>query len=170
MKQPKITARKRSCGKIMFSQVSVCSRGNLWYHVLSGVGWVSLAPGPLLGWVCQGVGTALDMGPQERGEYLPPNPNPLELDTTRYGRQVGDTHPTGMLSCYPDIFALMNVKGIRIKGNVFEFLSSLGVASSLVYLTYSNFNIRVHAWNIICLEFVPSKIVNSKRDVVEYPV
>ena len=151
----------------MFSQVSVCSRGNLWYHVLSGVGWVSLAPGPLLGWVCQRVGTALDMGPQEG---LPLNPNPLELDTTRYGRQVGDTQPTGMLCCYPDIFALMNVKGIRMKGNVFEFLYSLGVASSLVYLTYSNFNIRVHAWNIICLEFVPNKIVNSKHDVVEYPV
>ena len=38
MKQPKITARKRSCGKVMFSRVSVCTRGNLWYHVLSGVG------------------------------------------------------------------------------------------------------------------------------------
>ena len=42
------TARKRSCGKVMFSKVSVCSQGYLCSHVLFR-GWVSMVPGPFWG-------------------------------------------------------------------------------------------------------------------------
>ena len=66
---------------------------------------------------------------------------------------------------YPDTFTIMNVKG-----NVFKYLSTSSMAGSLICLTYSNFNIIVHVWNIVSLKFVPNKVVNSKYDVVEYPV
>ena len=47
-----LTDRKRSCGKVMFSQVSVCARGigYPWYQVISR-GRVSLVPS-----LFQGVG------------------------------------------------------------------------------------------------------------------
>ena len=66
-----VTARQRSCGKVMFSEVFVCPHGCifLWSHVLSR-GWVSLVPGPL-GWeVCPGCGNVWGVG-MSRGGYSP---------------------------------------------------------------------------------------------------
>ena len=42
-----ITAHKRSCGKVMFSQVSMGVSGYLWSHVLSGLRylWYQVPPG-----------------------------------------------------------------------------------------------------------------------------
>ena len=49
-----VTARQRSLGKVMFSQVSVCLQG----------GWVSLVPCLFWGWIC------LVPGPFQRGGYV----------------------------------------------------------------------------------------------------
>ena len=51
---------KRSCGKVMFSQVSVHGGVSLvprpfWFHVFSG-DWLSLVPGYFRRWVCPGGG------------------------------------------------------------------------------------------------------------------
>ena len=62
-----ITARQRSCGKVMFSQVCICLRkgasGYALSRVPSGVGWGVCMPGPRPflrgmsgGWVCPGMG------------------------------------------------------------------------------------------------------------------
>ena len=60
-----VTARKRSCGKVMFSQVFVCPQGGgyLWYQVLSGLnisgrGWYVQGMG-MIGRVCPGVGMSM---------------------------------------------------------------------------------------------------------------
>ena len=39
-KQIFVTARKRNCGKVMFSQTSVCSRGGRGRYVTCIMGWV----------------------------------------------------------------------------------------------------------------------------------
>ena len=65
------TARKQSCGKVMFSQVCV--------SVHRGWGWV------------------LPRGGYSRGWVLIPLPDTWV--TIGYGQQTGGTHGTGMLSC-----------------------------------------------------------------------
>ena len=85
------TAGKRSCGKVMFSQVSVCPQISryLLYQVHSR-GWICQGDGILTpsewvspgGWLCPG------------GHSIPPPPNQGTWDTTGYSRQAGGTHPT----------------------------------------------------------------------------
>ena len=59
-----VTGRKRSCGKVMFSQVFVCPQGGyLWYQVLSGLnisrgGWYVQGMG-MIGRVCPEVGMSM---------------------------------------------------------------------------------------------------------------
>ena len=91
-----VTARQRSCGNIMFSQVSVFPQG--------GRGWVSLVPCPFLGWYVWSHVTSRRGGkrcvcPEEYHMGPPPHP-PRTCDTTGHGRQAGGTHNIGMLSCY----------------------------------------------------------------------
>ena len=58
---------------------------------------------------------------------------------------------------------------VNVKGNVFEFRSAFGMASSMVYyLTSSNVNIRIHVWNY-CMSEICSK-QNRKHGVTEYPL
>ena len=74
------TARKRSCGKIMFPQMSICSQ------------------------VEGGLGTSHASWDRSHGKVLPlsqtsdegtsPSLPPPDI------MQAGGTHPTGMLSCY----------------------------------------------------------------------
>ena len=74
------TARQRSCGKAMFSQVSVCPSGGVGISCpMFFLGWISLVPGPFWGvamsmeWVCPWGGYVQrcvltpDMGPQGGG-------------------------------------------------------------------------------------------------------
>ena len=59
-----VTPRKRSCGKVMISQVFFCSQGGyLWYQVLSGLnisrgGWYVQGMG-MIGRVCPWVGMSM---------------------------------------------------------------------------------------------------------------
>ena len=66
IKQSIITARKRSCGKVMFSQVSVCPQGVGISSPMffSDGGGASLVPGPFLKWVgyVQGLGVFMSRG------------------------------------------------------------------------------------------------------------
>ena len=72
------TTRRRSYVKVIFSQVSVCSRGR----------WVSLVPEP-----------SMVVG-MSRGWAPIPYHGHLVAATIRAIRQAGRTNPTGMLSCY----------------------------------------------------------------------
>ena len=87
----RIYRRQRICGKVMFSQMFFSSQGYLWSHVLS-VAVSILVPGPF-----QGVGMS------------------RRVDATGYGRHAGGTHPTGMLSCCPDIFGCDVIAGKNIE-------------------------------------------------------
>ena len=67
---------------------------------------VSLVPGPFRGWVCPR-GPVITPPPPGHGTsggvgtHLPP---PRTWDTMGYSRQMGSAHPTGILSCYMDLF------------------------------------------------------------------
>ena len=71
-----VTARQRSFGKVMFSQVSICSQGG----ELGTSSW-----------------------DRSHGRVHPPPPTHQTLgpdgNRNTCGRQAGGTHPTGMLSC-----------------------------------------------------------------------
>ena len=89
-----ITARKRSYGEVMFSQVIVRLGGGRYLRsrVLSGGG---VFPGWWGGWVCMSWGL---LGVSGRvGTH--PLPDVWDLGSCGYGRQAGGTYPTGMLSC-----------------------------------------------------------------------
>ena len=80
---PIITASKRSCGKVMFLQVSVCLGGGYPMSFLL----VSLVPG-----LFRGVGVGMSGGWVCPAGGYPP-------DTTKHSRQAGGTHSPGTLSC-----------------------------------------------------------------------
>ena len=99
-----ITARQRSCGKVMFLLVSVCPQGVSISGPMSFPGgWVSLVPGPLQGggvdmsrgWVCPEDGCVC------RGWIPTSTPLPLTPSGSHYmcGLHMGGTNPTGMPSC-----------------------------------------------------------------------
>ena len=96
-----ITARKRSCGKVMFSHISVnLFRGSPRNHYPWCIGtWVPLLSSPRYQiW-------ALPLPHCCSLEDLPP---PVLTSSgghqNKYGWQVGCTHPTGMLSSYNSTF------------------------------------------------------------------
>ena len=101
-----------SCGKVIFSQVSVSHsvhrRGGVSGPIsFLGDGWVSLVPVPFSeGGYVQGVGThPQDIGPGVVGTHHPL----LILSGSHhtYGRHAGGTHPTGMFSCKRCVFFLL---------------------------------------------------------------
>ena len=118
-----ITIPKRSCGKVIFSQVSVCpcllhvlSRGYLWYQVSQG--WSMF----------RGVGKSRGEG-MYKG-VLPPHQT---WDTTGYGWQAGGTHPSGMLP--------WSIKCIKLSQTLMiaRSMSRFSLASSLRHTnTYKN--------------------------------
>ena len=97
------TARKRSCRKVMFSQLSGWPQGlgvgisgpmsflgvvgYLWYQVPSR-GWVCLWYPPQAWHLGVGMSGGMHTHLHSR-----------KSDTTGYGRQAGSVHLTGMLSC-----------------------------------------------------------------------
>ena len=105
-----INARKRSCGKVMFSQVPVCLRGRgfisspMSFPRGSGYLRYQVPTWGVRGWLCPGaIGyvqrwEGMSKGGMSGGVY-PPIPVHGTCDTLRYGRQAGGRHPTGMLSC-----------------------------------------------------------------------
>ena len=92
-----ITARKRSCGKVMFLHVSICSRGGVVGSAKPPLGPNLLPP------------THEEHGShQTRGAIIPPPPITSKVD---------GMHPTGMLSCFDNIFE------VKAKYNVHENIS-----------------------------------------------
>ena len=87
---PIITVRNSSCGKVMFSQVSVCPRGEV---------YIPQAETPLPGRHTLPGKTPLGRNPP----WQPPPPHPpSEMATAADG-----THPTRMHSCYERLVSLV---------------------------------------------------------------
>ena len=118
-----ITARKRSCAKVMFPQVSVCL----------SMGWVSLVP-------CQGyqvpsggMGIYRGVGTHSQTWDLK---GPGIWDTTGYSRQAGSTHLTGMLSC-STICLTSNLRSWKNSFLIFWILDFAYVSGALLICAYN---------------------------------
>ena len=99
------TARKRSCGNVMFLHLSVshsvqggglCIGGCLHPGGSASRGGVCIQRGGLHPW-----GVCIQRGLHPGGFGLTPPP---QSDTTGYGQRAGGTHPTVMYSCFLSIY------------------------------------------------------------------
>ena len=100
------TTRKRNCGKVMFSEVRVCSQGvtisgPMSFPGLGGYLWYKVPWGGVFIQLSRGYGQGAATHPLPRvGMSRGCSPSPDTWVTVGYGQQAGGIHPTGMLSCH----------------------------------------------------------------------
>ena len=155
----------------MFSQASVCSQGRGVGYVSSDDHQVSLAKGvgnfQGEGWVCLGggyvqgsrVGYVWVVGyvrgvdiPGQVPWYTHPTPGPPPLLTTSGGHKnmynwlAGSTHPTGMLSCFPEWRELTPIWNVFTRCKYWPrlALNRYTKHSTLILLSDLFFNCLVH--------------------------
>ena len=113
-----IPARKRSCSKVMLSQVFVCGLGILGPMSFCG-------KGRSLSYQVTSRGVGISRGYVHWGEYKSPRHDtsvggvptpPLNWETMRYGPLAGGIHPTGTRSCCKIFFCQLqtNFEAISI--------------------------------------------------------
>ena len=95
-----ITARKHSCGKVMFSQVSVCHSVQRRGGGTSHASWDRSPPGHQTWDLPPPPATDILFKLDNLRTYIPSHWYGHLVDRQASGRQAGGTHPTGMLSCF----------------------------------------------------------------------